>query len=309
MQEKLAEARSAKTLYDRCASSFQYGRVLDCMVEASESAEHLADRLRRLVLGNPYAGPRKEEYCLGLVQIHGIDVEYEDHILKARLPFLLPHRKNKYTDYIYKPFFLALQNWCMERRKGGKEIPVYEQATVCFVHEYNQRLPKSRVRDHDNIEEKQVVDALGTYFLMSDNGLYLDTYHTTTMTGDQIVKILQSSFEDEAKLQSTFTCFVTSGLKVEYATWAGTGEHMVKVTNADGSEFDLDKTYSVSYCNGYFTMQGSSSTEVTAPIIPGLKPEKVYQESIVELLGPVVQADGELKPFTDGRLVLNWEVR
>lgn len=179
IQEKLAEARSAKALYDRCASSFQYGQVLDCMVEASESAEHLADRLRRLVLGNPYAGPRKEEYCLGLVQIHGIDVEYEDHILKARLPFLMPHRKNKYTDYIYKPFFLALQNWCMERRKGGKEIPVYEQATVCFVHEYNQRLPKSRVRDHDNIEEKQVVDALGTYFLVSDNGLYLDTYHTT----------------------------------------------------------------------------------------------------------------------------------
>lgn len=32
---------------------------------------------------------------------------------------------------------------------------------------------------HDNIEEKQVVDALGTYFLLSDNGLYLDTYHTT----------------------------------------------------------------------------------------------------------------------------------
>ena len=83
---------------------------------------------------------------------------------------------------------------------------------------------------------------------------------------------------------------------------------MVKVTNADGSEFDLDKTYSVSYCNGSFTMQGTSSTEVTAPIIPGLEPEKVYQESIVELLGPVVQADGELKPFTDGRLVLNWDI-
>ena len=133
-------------------------------------------------------------------------------------------------------------------------------------------------------------------------------FAVTTMTGDQIVKILQSSFEDEAKLQSTFTCFVTSGLKVEYAPWAGAGEHMVKVTNADGSEFALDKTYSVSYCNGSFTMQGTSSTEVTAPIIPGLEPEKVYQESIVELLGPVVQADGELKPFTDGRLVLNWDI-
>ena len=55
-------------------------------------------------------------------------------------------------------------------------------------------------------------------------------------------------------------------------------------------------------------MQGSSSTEVTSPIIPGLEPEKVYQESIVELLGPVVQADKEITPFTDGRLVLNWNI-
>ena len=130
----------------------------------------------------------------------------------------------------------------------------------------------------------------------------------TTMTGDQIVKILQSSFEDAPELQSTFTCFVTSGLKVEYALWAGTGEHLVTVTNADGSEFDLDKTYSVSYCNGSFTMQGSSSTEVTNSIIPGLEPEKIYQESIVELLGPVVKKDKEIAPFTDGSLVLNWDI-
>lgn len=133
-------------------------------------------------------------------------------------------------------------------------------------------------------------------------------FAVTTMTGDQIVKILGSSFEDDPKMQSTFTCFVTSGLKVEYAPWAGTGEHLVKVTNADGSEFDLDKTYSVSYCNGSFTKQGSSSTEVTAPIIPGLEPEKVYQETIVELLDPVVRADKEIAPFTDGRLVLNWNI-
>ena len=134
-------------------------------------------------------------------------------------------------------------------------------------------------------------------------------FAVTTMPGDQIMKILQSSFEDDPKLQSTFTCFVPSGLNVEYAPWAGTGEHLVKVTNADGSEFDLEKTYSVSYCNGSFTMQGSSSTEVTDPIIPGLEPEKVYQESIVELLGPVVQADKEIAPFTDERLVLNWEIQ
>ena len=95
---------------------------------------------------------------------------------------------------------------------------------------------------------------------------------------------------------------------MEYAPWAASGEHLVKVTNDDGSEFDLNKTYSVSYCNGSFTTPGSSGTEITDPIIPGLEPEKIYQETFVELLGPVMRADGEIKPFTDGRLVLNWDV-
>ena len=45
VQDKLAEAQSVKTLYDRSASSFQYGRLLDCMMEASEHAECLTDWL------------------------------------------------------------------------------------------------------------------------------------------------------------------------------------------------------------------------------------------------------------------------
>lgn len=52
---------------------------------------------------------------------------------------------------------------------------------VCFCHVYDKGKLEVRVRDHDNIEEKQVVDALGTFFLESDGGLYLDSYHTTVM--------------------------------------------------------------------------------------------------------------------------------
>ena len=95
VQDKLAEAQSVKTLYDRSASSFQYGRLLDCMMEASEHAECLTDRLRGFVLRNTFNSPLKEDYCLKLVQIHEIRVEYEDCILKAELPMLLPHRKKK----------------------------------------------------------------------------------------------------------------------------------------------------------------------------------------------------------------------
>lgn len=179
LQEKLAEAQNIKILYNRSASSFQYSQLMGCIVDASERSERLAERLRRMVLGSVYDSLKKEEYCCKLVQIHEIHITYENHVLKAELPFLMPHRKSKYTDYIYKPFFLALQNWCVERQKAGKEIPAYKQATICFIHEYDEKRPQTRIRDHDNIEEKQVVDALGMYFLVSDGGLYLDTYHTT----------------------------------------------------------------------------------------------------------------------------------
>ena len=76
VQDKLAEAQSVKTLYNRSASSFQYGRLLDCMMEASERAECLTDRLRRFILRNTFSSSLKEEYCLNLVQIHRISFSW-----------------------------------------------------------------------------------------------------------------------------------------------------------------------------------------------------------------------------------------
>ena len=54
VQDKLAEAQSVKTLYDRSASSFQYGRLLDCMMEASEHAECLTKTMKCACTGIKY---------------------------------------------------------------------------------------------------------------------------------------------------------------------------------------------------------------------------------------------------------------
>lgn len=181
LQEYLAEARTVKQIYDRCGSEFQYGRFTDCAMEASMCAERLTEKLRRLVLGSCLSLREKDNYRLQLVSAHGIRIMYQDGIVKLELPFLLPHRKNKYTDYIYLPCYTALQDWCLEREEKGETIPSFKRAILCFIHCYDKSQPKVRIRDHDNIEEKQVVDALGTFFLSSDNGLYLSTYHTTKL--------------------------------------------------------------------------------------------------------------------------------
>lgn len=181
LQECLAEARLIRTAQERSGSAFQRGCFMDCVMEASFIAEKLTGGLRRLVIENCMWKQEREAYGLGIVKLHGIRVKYEGGILKVELPGLLSHRKNKYTDYLYKPVTMALENWCIRQQEQGEEIPQFERAAACFLHVYDQKQSVARVRDHDNIEEKQMVDAMGMFFLVSDGGLYLDSYHTSTM--------------------------------------------------------------------------------------------------------------------------------
>ena len=46
---------------------------------------------------------------------------------------------------------------------------------------YDSGLPLTRVRDHDNLEEKHILDVVGSFFLKTDSGLYLNSYHTTML--------------------------------------------------------------------------------------------------------------------------------
>ncbi len=181
MQEHLAEAAGIKAAYERFASEFQYERYGEEVEKASLCGERLTERLRRLAMESLAEPGRQRVYEERLIRSHWITAGYEEGILRVELPFLLPHRKSKYTDYIYQPLFLAMEKWCGERGKAGAEVPAFREAVVGFCHVYDKGKPQVRVRDHDNIEEKQVVDALGTFFLESDGGLYLDTFHTTVM--------------------------------------------------------------------------------------------------------------------------------
>lgn len=90
-------------------------------------------------------------------------------------------RKIVYKQELYKPLYIAFKQWCIEQNQEQKKIPEYEKCTVCFVHLYNRDLPLGRIRDHDNFEEKHVLDVISNFFLVSDSGLHVDTYHITRM--------------------------------------------------------------------------------------------------------------------------------
>lgn len=208
VEQNLAEARSILFAYTRKNTNLQYTNFCDMVLESSKNAEKLTEKLRRLTLEVTLDTQKYEDYKSDLVWIHGIELSWRDGILQVLTPVLVPHRKESYTDYLYKPLHTACQHWCVKQTENGGMIPEYEECTVCFVHVYDEILPLGRVRDHDNYEEKHVLDILQNFFLKSDGGLYVDTVHMTRLgRRDQtIIFIMDSAKFPEwiAKYQSHF---------------------------------------------------------------------------------------------------------
>lgn len=179
VEAHLAEARNILHSYTRQTSNLQYLHFCDMVLEAAKNSEYLTEKLRRLTLELILDTATYEAYETELVMIHEIEIGYEKDVLKLSIPVLVPHRKKQYTDYLYKPLHLACQQWCRKQTEMGFALPAYTKCTVCFVHIYDETLPLGRVRDHDNYEEKHVLDVLSNFFLHSDSGLFVDTYHIT----------------------------------------------------------------------------------------------------------------------------------
>lgn len=158
MEQYIVEARGVLQSCIRRQSEFQYAYLGDMIQETAKTSERLTDKLRRMTLEIVVNPKEYEKYKEDLVLIHGIELEYKDEILRVSAPVLIPHRKDCYTDYLYKPLHTAFRNWCMQRAEEKLEIPTYTNCTICFVHVYDETLPLARVRDHDNYEEKHVQD-------------------------------------------------------------------------------------------------------------------------------------------------------
>lgn len=115
VEQHLAEARSILLAYTRKNSNLQYTNFCDMVLESSKNAEKLTEKLRRLTLEVTLDAQKYEDYKSDLVLIHGIDITFADRILKVSMPVLVPHRKESYTDYLYKPLHTACQHWCVKQ--------------------------------------------------------------------------------------------------------------------------------------------------------------------------------------------------
>lgn len=145
--------------------------------DASGLAERLACGIRDVRVETCFL-PRTE-VLREAAQTQGIQVEAEEHWYRIFLPGLLPRKKAGSCAFLTGPLDSALADF-------GKANPIrrLQKAVVCFRHLYSAELPERLVRDHDNIEVKQVLDVIADHFLVDDNGLLCTNLYTSAM-GDR----------------------------------------------------------------------------------------------------------------------------
>ena len=120
--------------------------------DAALRAEKIACRLRHLIYSSTTI--RKGDYLTSAGIVHGIEVVYEDGVLEVTLPGLLPKRKQRQnTEFLLDPFYFSLEQYAKEH-----PMPHFSDCVVCFTQVYDQCLPTRRIRDYDNLEEKQQCD-------------------------------------------------------------------------------------------------------------------------------------------------------
>ena len=102
VERLLAESRNLVACYTRSLAESGYESLTDMVLEASKTGERLTEKLRRLSLEVVLDGMKYEQYQSELVRIHGIGIGFSDGILEVTAPVLVPHRKESYTDYLYK---------------------------------------------------------------------------------------------------------------------------------------------------------------------------------------------------------------
>lgn len=143
--------------------------------DAALRAEKIACRLRHLIYSSTTI--RKGDYLTSAGIIHGIEVVYEDGVLEVTLPGLLPKRKQRQnTEFLLDPFYFSLEQYAKEH-----PMPRFSDCVVCFTQVYDQCLPTRRIRDYDNLEEKQLLDVLSTFVMADDTGLLCDAYNTAAL--------------------------------------------------------------------------------------------------------------------------------
>ena len=144
-------------------------------IDAALRSELITCRMRHLLYD--YTDIRKPEYLTSAAAVQGIVIREYSDMFEIELPCLFPHRKQRQSsEYLTDPLYFLLSQYT-----DSHPIRKYTDCVVCFVHEYNRDLPNRRIRDYDNLEQKQMLDVIAAFVLKDDGGMCCDSYNMVAL--------------------------------------------------------------------------------------------------------------------------------
>ena len=153
--------------------------------QAALRAESITQSLRHLVYDA--ANDTKKDYLVDAAQIQGISVCENNGIVKIQLPCLIPKRSKRGSAFIADPLSTVLRKFVHDHQPSC--LP-FLHCVISITHVYDKTLPiKGRVRDHDNIELKGIMDVINMYLLTDDVGTLCDIYSTSKTGSADMTRI------------------------------------------------------------------------------------------------------------------------
>lgn len=153
-------------------------------LDAALRAEKITCQLRNLIYATTTI--HKGDYMVSAAEAQGIEVCYEEGILAIGFDSLLPKKKQSHSsEYILDPLFFVLSRYA-----DDNQLPRFRECVVCFSHIYDRKLPERRIRDYDNLQQKQLLDVLAAFIMIDDSGLLCDAYNTTELGEQDRTEIL-----------------------------------------------------------------------------------------------------------------------
>jgi len=157
----------------------------DISYKAAIQSEYIVQKLRRLIFET--TNTSKVEYLTQAAISLDISIKEVDGTVEIVLPCLIPKRKSKPTEFLSEPFYAAMSQFI-----SSIQLPFerFEDCVICITHVYDKSLfNKRRIRDHNNLEIKGIIDVINLFMLIDDSGNRCDIYNSSEVADSDTTRI------------------------------------------------------------------------------------------------------------------------
>ena len=136
-------------------------------------AEAIACSVRNIVC--KYPSCTRERMLAKAIDAQGIEVFKTSLGYEILIPGLMPKRNRRNNcKFLLEPLSYALKEFFKNHT-----VERLEKALVWYVYEYDENMSARHIRDYDNLEAKEVLDVVNTFFLIDDSGEFCELHYST----------------------------------------------------------------------------------------------------------------------------------